>query len=363
MKEVILHMGFHKSGSSSIQTTCARNRNLLRKKGIHYPVFNYRNKKIANHSIPIYSLFTPAPQTFHINIKWGVDADDVNRAYRKQLDEILSDEDKIILSGESISALPEDSLFNLKQYFKDNGFRITPVAFVRSPISYQVSAAQERVKNGNIVNFSETYFPSKRIKKLQSVFSENITFYPFKQVCDHDYGPAGFFLNLIGLTEKDLKKIQYAHTNSSLSDQAIRLIAHINELEPFYIVDKESGNRMINPNRSYKDTLVFEKISGNKYKPVLSEIQHILEQAAQENNWLKDNLGAEYCDDETDLAFNNLPYVWNRDHLEQLVSALAECSVPFREIAVDFICNQALFEESDKTVFRNMLDETKVQLL
>lgn len=363
MKEVILHMGFHKSGSSSIQATCTRNRSILKKKGIHYPVFIFRDKKITNHSIPIYSLFTPSPHTFHINIKWEVDAEEVNREYREQLDEILSNEEKIILSGESISALPEDSLFSLRKYIEERGFRITPVAFVRSPVSYQVSAAQERVKNGSTIVFGENYFPGNKIKKLQSVFSENITFYPFKQVCDHDYGPAGFFLNLIGLAKRDLKKIQYSRTNTSLSDQATRLIAHINDLEPLYIADKKSGGRMLNPNRSYKDTILLEKIGGNKYKPVLSEIQHILEKAAQENDWLKDNLGAEYCDDKMDLEFNRQPYHWDRKQLEQLADALAKCPVSFRNIAVDFICDQALLMETDKSVFLNLLDELKIQLV
>lgn len=362
MKEVIIHMGFHKTASSSIQGTCANNRKLLEKRGVYYPVFKYEKKNITNHSIPIFSLFTSSPQNFHINIKWGVDSDNVNLEYRRQLDRIVSNENKILLSGESMSILPEESLFSLKQYFVDNGFRITPVAFVRSPISHQISAAQERVKNGSTLRFSENHFPCSKIKKLQSVFSGDIRFFPFRKVCSCEYGPVGFFLNMIGVTEDELKKIKYSQSNPSMSDQATRLIAYINEREPFYTENKTTGKREVNPNRINHDTAVFQDIGNGKYKPALPEIRHILEKAKQENDWLKENLGEEYCDDEKDLEFNDHPLYWNRENIKQFVNALAKCPLPLRNIAVDFIDKQVLSGQSEKAEFRNMLDGANVQL-
>ena len=362
MKEIILHMGFHKTASTSIQTACAENSKILRKKGIHYPVFYYQQKSITNHSIPIFSLFSPDPHNFDINIKWGVDPEDINRIYREQLENILRNEEKIILSGEGISTLPEEALYSIKQSFESYGFRITPVAFVRSPVSYQISAAQERVKNGRTIIFSENYFLRSKIEKLRSVFHGELNLYPFRQVCSHAYGPSGFFLNLIGLDNKDLKKIKYSQINVSLSDQATRLISYINEIEPFYIVNEKSGRRQINPDRNPQDTSIFHKISGRKFKPILTEIQHILEKARQENEWFREHLGMEYCDEEKDLLFNDMPFSWERDNMEQLVDALAECPAPLRNVAFDFF-NQILESTpDDKLALRHKLDEIKISL-
>jgi len=340
MKEVIIHMGFHKTASSSIQATCTENRKLLKKKGIFYPIFTYNEKKIINHSIPIYSLLSASPQNFHVNIKWGVDAELVNREYLQQLDHITRTEDKIIISGEGISSLPENSLHTLLDYFKTRDFIIKAVAFVRSPVSSKISAAQERVKNGGMIMYSDNQFPSDRIKKLQSVFSSAVEFYPFKTVCSHQYGPTGFFLELAGLNKKLIKKINYLQVNESLSDQATRLIAHINKVEPFYILNDTTGQKAINPNRNTGDTVVFQKISGNKYKPTLSEIQHILEKAKQENNWLKQHLGDQFCDDEMELEFNETRSPWTDNHIQQLREALDNCSPVLRKIVIDFIENE-----------------------
>lgn len=355
-------MGLHKTASTSIQNTCADNSKILKKKGIHYPVFNYQQIKITNHSIPFFSLFAPKPQNYHINIKWGVDPEDVNREYRVQLEQALSKEDKIIFSGEGISTLPEDALLSLKKYFEDYGFRLTPMAFVRSPISYQISAAQERVKNGNTIKFAERHFLSEKIKKLQSVFPGEITFYSFRQVCSHAYGPPGFFLELFGLHGKDLKKIKYSQTNTSLSDQATRLISYINEIEPFYVVDEKTGQKRVNPVRSPQDTQVFQKIGGGKFKPVLSEFQPVLEKARQENDWFREHLGDEYCDEGNELTFNDLPLNWDRDNMEQLIVALAKCPAVLRDIAVDFFDKKLQAARIDRLALRHRLDDTKISL-
>lgn len=362
MREVILHMGLHKTASSSIQATCAQNNKLLRKKGIYYPIFEYNEKKIINHSIPIYSLFSTSPENFHVNVKWGVDAELVNREYRKQLDDIAGTKDKLIISGEGISSLPIDALQLMMEYFKTRDFRIKAVAFVRSPVSSKISSAQERVKNGGTIIYSDNQFPSDRIKKLQSVFAGDVEFYPFKLVCSHRYGPTGFFLELAGLKNRVLKHINYLHVNESLSDQATRLIAYINKTEPFYLFNAATGRKEINPNRQTGDTAVLQKISGNKYKPILTEIQHILERAKQENNWLKQHMGDQFCDDETDLEFSVTRPPWNDDNLQQLRDALDDCSLILRKIVTDFIENEINTGQVDKAAKHQGIDTTNTAI-
>ena len=71
LKELILHVGFHKTATSSFQATCVKNRELLADQGIYYPSFSLVNKVINNHSAPIASLFTKDPSSLRVNVTQG----------------------------------------------------------------------------------------------------------------------------------------------------------------------------------------------------------------------------------------------------------------------------------------------------
>ena len=71
MKELILHVGFHKTATGSFQATCAKNRELLDDQGIYYPSFSLVNKVTNNHSAPIASLFTKGPSSLRVNVTQG----------------------------------------------------------------------------------------------------------------------------------------------------------------------------------------------------------------------------------------------------------------------------------------------------
>ena len=77
-KVCYLHVGLHKTASSSFQATCAKNKELLQKNGLTYPIFSCeaaKKTRIKNHSFPIKSLFTENPADFGHNKKWGVSGD------------------------------------------------------------------------------------------------------------------------------------------------------------------------------------------------------------------------------------------------------------------------------------------------
>jgi hypothetical protein len=90
-KELVLHLGLHKTGSTSIQRSCHLNRALLQEHGITYPVIHSGESGFrSNHSIPMYSLFTSQPHRYTKHIVTGRDAATVNLHYRKSLDEVLA---------------------------------------------------------------------------------------------------------------------------------------------------------------------------------------------------------------------------------------------------------------------------------
>ena len=56
-KLVVIHTGFHKTGSSSIQHSLAYNRELLAGRGYFYPEFIVNGVEFYNRSVPLYGFF------------------------------------------------------------------------------------------------------------------------------------------------------------------------------------------------------------------------------------------------------------------------------------------------------------------
>ncbi len=143
-KKCFLHLGLHKTASSSFQKTCSNNLEVLRTNNIIYPHFECskaNRSKIINHSIPIYSLFSGI-QNYGVNVLWGINdlLDQVNASYLEQLINFLKTPANIIISGEDISMLSMNSLVKMLQLFKEYDFEIVPFALVRSPYSFFCSA-------------------------------------------------------------------------------------------------------------------------------------------------------------------------------------------------------------------------------
>ncbi|MGZ7160613.1 MAG: hypothetical protein ACXVHR_09070, partial [Methanobacterium sp.] len=118
MNEVILHVGLHKTGTSSIQETLFSeiNNKLLEKKDYLYPKSWY-----LNHSIPIYSAFCDDPEGYYENSRKGysiAEIKNINERYLEGLETELTEREqtKLIISGEDISMLSLVNLHALKTY-------------------------------------------------------------------------------------------------------------------------------------------------------------------------------------------------------------------------------------------------------
>lgn len=65
-KIIYIHMGLHKTGTTTLQTLLSCNKEILRKQGFCYPISSLFT---INQSIPIYSAFCNSPENYHINIR------------------------------------------------------------------------------------------------------------------------------------------------------------------------------------------------------------------------------------------------------------------------------------------------------
>jgi hypothetical protein len=291
-KILYLHMGFHKTGTTSLQKYFQENIINLKDQGYSYPIFeNYKKKDITNHSIPLYSLFTENPKLYHINKKWGLceNIKNVNENYNNYLDTFLKNNNRVIISGEDISNLCEKSLDKLKFYFTDKGFTIIPIVVVRSPYSNLCSIYQELIKGGKYINFNKKYncMLKEKILKIKKIFPNTI-FISYSKTLEHSFGSVGKVSEVIGVDITNFKKINL--TNVGLNNKTIRYINKLNKENPRFIEGKL--------NKNYKRFHTNLKDDNNKFYLKKSEKLNVIDKIKEENEFLLNTFDIDFCDKE-----------------------------------------------------------------
>jgi hypothetical protein len=243
IKTIYLHIGVHKTATSSIQEALGKARALLAHGGYLYPVFTKREMIIYNHSIVFYSMFFQKPESYHMNVLYGYNNPDavneLNRSYHNQLIRQMEDfeGDKLILSGEDISKLSLKSLRNLKNYLieiTNPEVCIEVILFCRHPVPWSSSYIQEVIKIGksrtdarkeNTTAILDYY--QNKIKVFSSVFAfESVHVFRYEDAIQNEYGPAGAFLSYIGADVSFIKTLNLKNEvhNISLSYEATTLL-------------------------------------------------------------------------------------------------------------------------------------------
>jgi hypothetical protein len=147
MSSCILHIGMHKTGSTSIQNSLhgiEDKRFLCAKLG-----------EDVNHSLAIYSIFASHPERHHMHKVLGLGINAVRdyiASMRLDLERSIavSKDRTLIISGEDITALEEGELKVLRDFLCARMDGVTVVGYVRSPAEYMASAFQERVRSGSL---------------------------------------------------------------------------------------------------------------------------------------------------------------------------------------------------------------------
>lgn len=312
MKTLYLHLGFHKTATTSFQHTCAFNQELLINKGICYPVFTSKQVKrhrFINHSIPLHNIFCDFPERYHVNIKMGVtDYNAFKEEFRFQLGTFLETDNDIILSGEDVSTWQPDKLNQLATLAFEYGYLVRPIVLIRSPYEFHCSAKQQRIKGGHPEKLTDFRSQISKIKNIKSALP-NTTFIPFKVACKHSYGPVGFLLEMLGIPLDDIK---FKNKNESIENIITRAQNEINHIQP-RIKDGMLNKKWID--------LCNIRWGINKNKFVLSdtELKRLMPELKIENAKLKELLGKDFLDTSYKTALCS-PYKINK--VEELIQQL-----------------------------------------
>ncbi len=225
----------HKTGSTSIQ------RSLV---GYDDGCTRYADLGYENHSIPIYTAFSGLHLDYNIWRRAGLPSEAIEQRRLDCLAKIknsLADEngENIIFSGEDMTKIPAKGLIDLRETLHEYSDRIKVIAYVRDPISYNDSAVQEHIKNGN--NSYYQYLPryKETFEKFMEVFGRNnITLKTFRrnELIDNDVVADFYKFFELNLTHKK------TYANESLSTEAIKCIYTLNTIIDTFDGDMKQNN-------------------------------------------------------------------------------------------------------------------------
>ena len=299
-KKINLHLGFHRTATSSFQSTCYTNFNLLEKQNIFYPKFSNIEdplKPIHNHSPALCSIFLTNPKEYKLNKRYNK-IEQININFENTLDRALSTNTNIVISGEGLSTLKEKELEKLIYKLASKGHVINPFAVIRSPYSVFCSSISARVKRGEHINFNTFRkgagdLPLKRISKLKGFFGDNIKFIPFKKTLAFNNGPVCFLLDYIGV--KNLEKFNIIQKHQSMTNFNVRIQNMINK---FFPVESKVYNL---------ENFKFNKYKENaKFRLSSSEMSIVKDLLDKENDFLKNVLDLSFCDEFYDTCDDDI---------------------------------------------------------
>ncbi|MCB1703529.1 MAG: hypothetical protein KDI17_01645 [Halioglobus sp.] len=267
-KIAIIHTGFHKTGSSSVQHSLAKNRARLEEQGYHYPDIQINDVRFYNRSVPLHGRYCDEPEKFqHYRYQNGLDPDFANSEIDALFERELWSKPKLIFSDEFISTLSPAGLARLRDDFTAHGFNLRAISYIREPFNSIVSVAQQRARHDSLEKTLASGRSNKDIERISAiidVLGTDAEFYSFEKACEHPAGPIGFFFQLLDI---EIPADEVVRVNESMSDQSVRLLSFINSVAPERISFKRN-NRL----RRKFDFLPLTKIEGEKFQFTQKEV-------------------------------------------------------------------------------------------
>ena len=284
----ILHVGMHKTGSSSIQ------HNLSKYK---FNSFVYMDLNSENHSIPVYSFFVENPNNYHIHKLAQRDNEEILR-FNNQF--IVNFENSInknikkeifVISGEDIGYLSENSLRKLKSFLQHYFKKIQVFAYIREPYSYIASAFQERVKTGlNELCLAELYpYYRRGFEKFDNIFNKKnvrLELFDIKSLYKGDVTKD--FLHQNSLFTDEENKFDFERTNESLTLEAVGVIFLVNK----YVRSKGIKNHV--DNFFLKVFNEFKNYGTKKFSFSYAFLDEIIKKNIEDVQWIEKRLNKNF---------------------------------------------------------------------
>ncbi len=287
--KAILHIGLHKTGTSTLQEFLYSQRDALNDAGVYYPALQ------ANLSQPLSSLFHDKPEAYSQNVLRGIDTEEKVREQNAQLLASLESEfdtagaDTLLLSGEDVCLLSHEALTRLKSWLLPRCDALTVVCVLRDPTGWSTSAAQSRIRGGETLAEVNEDHRVQRLKPLLETIAgalghERMLWLDFQRLVTHPDNYVTAFLENLGLPADWCRDSDVRVVNEAISLEAAQVVSAINSQRPLYRDGK------LNPERWHNDIgPICDGIPGRKFRLDEDTLMRIREAERPLLEWLDAN--------------------------------------------------------------------------
>ena len=226
MKTIYLHIGTHKTGSTSIQRFLARADKALAERGILYPEVG-RPETDWSDQYGQHRLY------WALVGKRGVESDQVWHDLMEEIDAFSGH--SVVLSAEGFDGIGKGDIWRVLNHVSPHPVRV--VVYLRSPLQYLKSAFNQRVKMGTyrrpFIRFVEERAPDCNYRDLVGRWDrfdgiEAVDIRLFDKV-KRTPGLEASFADAIGIGFEELQSFSGPPINSSPSDKLTQIARWINQ--------------------------------------------------------------------------------------------------------------------------------------
>ena len=335
---IILHVGLHKTGSTSIQN-CAeyRHREFLLQHGIRYGEFRLEGKPRPNHGGPVAAALCEQPDKYGRDWRQKLHCtqEQARQACRHQLDGMLNSAESatLLLSGELFSTWERNDLELLRKYLEQNGRQLRVLMLVRNPLSFVESSLQQRVRAGKRPDPGDLASLQRvRYLRLRKVFGNALEVLSFDRLAASRDGLVGGFYRACGVPGEALPGLEYGAANLRSSLEAFRLMRAINERYP-NLAD-HPGSALRQP----RDLRPLQALPGARFTWRELDKPEIEAATQLESDWFAEHLDLVF----PPAATASVGQIWSFETLACLESSIRDLDEPaLREAAADFLESEA----------------------
>lgn len=288
-----IHIGMHKTGTTSIQKGLWRVREQLADKGYCYP------GSMPNHSLFLQSLVlhhddAKVRGSRAMNRKLNIiNADSFKKLQEQALLMLASARNpqyhSAILSAESLSMLRRDPVLAFKDLLLSSNDEAKIIIYLRDPVSYASSIYHQHVKGGGSGQNIKILLPRYRqkVKHWIEIFgNENLTIRPFNR---DDWPEGDLYKDFFSAVDLDPSlldsndfKIAFSSDgeNKSFSNEVVQLLEMLN-------IENSLGGDNERQHRPYIDIeRILMGFSGGKYKLPNDVIAEVVRLSKEDIAWI-----------------------------------------------------------------------------
>lgn len=308
-RRLVLHVGMHKTGTSSIQQTLSRGAAVLREAGWLYP------DVAVNHSEIMHSAFAEPSKAVSFRghrMSGRTEEADIVRFNRRNLDALTvaieaAPEASVLISGEGMSRLDAAGAERLLAWGRAHFSGVEVVVFVRPPASATHSKVQQHVKGGKSLNWLRQAELSTNYRFAIEKFKERLPpdalhLRVFARDALVSNCSVATLLDCLGLVESVYSKLAVVRANEAISTLAADLLFAASATIPAM----QAGA----PNPARAGTLrgVLQATAGPRFWAPAALIERSVAAAADDIAWLNALLGQDIRDHEPGLPADAVLY-------------------------------------------------------